>query len=171
MPIAGRRLTASSVAARLPPVEVLAGEGAVDTEGCARSFGGGDNRQLHIAEHVSGSEYAGTEVASYCPHRMRPCRSMLHPNCTIKVDCDRDGVSKKRASRLRRSPFRKTTSLSRRSTIERRSMRPLITAICLRCNCWMAAPESRLGPSVQRMTSLVHAVSARVISKPRVPLP
>ena len=59
MPIAGRRLTVSSVAARLPPVEVLAGEGAVDTEGCARSFGGGDDRQLHIAEHVSGSEYAG----------------------------------------------------------------------------------------------------------------
>ena len=60
MPIAGGPLTASSVAARLPPVEVLAGEGAVDTEGCARSFGGGgDNRQLHIAEHVSGSEYAG----------------------------------------------------------------------------------------------------------------
>jgi len=42
-----------------PPVKVLAGEGAVDTEGCASSFGGGDNRELHIAEHVSGSEYAG----------------------------------------------------------------------------------------------------------------
>ena len=59
MPIAGRRLTASSLAARLSFVEVLAGEGAVDTEGCTRSFGGGDNRQLHIAEHVSSSEYAG----------------------------------------------------------------------------------------------------------------
>ena len=33
-------------------------------------------------------------------------------------------------------------------------MRPLRTATRLRFNCWMAAPESRLGPSVQRMTSV-----------------
>lgn len=41
------------------PVEVLASECTIDSEGSARSFCRGDNHELHVLDDVAGHENAG----------------------------------------------------------------------------------------------------------------
>ncbi len=41
------------------PLEILARERAIDAEGRARTFGGRDNRELHVAQDVARDEHAG----------------------------------------------------------------------------------------------------------------
>ena len=86
-----------------PRNEVLTRQGAVDAKGGPRTFGRGDDGELHVADDVSGHVHAGHVGGLVLHRRARRHRGRTgSPATRASFDWPRDGVSKNSASRARR---------------------------------------------------------------------
>ena len=157
---------------RSAPLEILARQGPVDSEGGARALRGRHDRQLHVANDVAGHEYAG--------HAGRFIRAAQHttvPRETAtqdraRSDWARDGVSKNRASRVQPGAVAKFhraqtpagSSESRDPLCDDADPVALEPALLIRAE---TSPGRRCSSTMSR----AHAVNARAIWKPRCPRP